>query len=134
MALVGLMQTLSLEGAKSDIRVNCLAPTAATQMTEGLLPLAVLAHLKPESVTPGLLYLVSESAPTRTILCAGAGTFERAYVTMTAGVHIGSGNDAAERVAGNFDAISERTGEIIPEDGSAQGRNELSKVTSTIAT
>jgi NAD(P)-dependent dehydrogenase (short-subunit alcohol dehydrogenase family) len=134
MALVGLMQTLSLEGAKSDIRVNCLAPTAATQMTEGLLPPTVLAHLKPESVTPGLLYLASEAAPTRTILCAGAGTFERAYVTMTAGVHLGSGSDAAERVAANFNIISDRSGEIVPEDGSAQGRNELSKVMNTMTT
>jgi NAD(P)-dependent dehydrogenase (short-subunit alcohol dehydrogenase family) len=60
MALVGLMQTLAIEGAKDGIRVNCLAPTAATRMTEGLLPAAVLDKLAPEAVTPGLLYLVSE--------------------------------------------------------------------------
>jgi NAD(P)-dependent dehydrogenase (short-subunit alcohol dehydrogenase family) len=84
MALVGLMQTLSIEGAKDGIRVNCLAPTAATRMTEGLLPPPVLAADKPEAVTPGLLHLVSEDAPTRAILCAGAGTFERAHVTLTA--------------------------------------------------
>jgi NAD(P)-dependent dehydrogenase (short-subunit alcohol dehydrogenase family) len=53
MALVGLMQTLSLEGAKDGIRVNCLAPTAATRMTEGLLPPAGAGALTPESVTPG---------------------------------------------------------------------------------
>ena len=108
MALVGLMQTLSIEGAKDGIRVNCLAPTAATRMTEGLMPPEVLARLTPEAVTPGLLYLVSDEAPSRAVLCAGAGTFERAYVTMTDGVHIGTGADAAERVAAHFDAISAR--------------------------
>ncbi len=125
MALVGLMQTLSLEGAKDNVRVNCLAPTAATAMTEGLLPAVMLEKLKPEAVTPGLLYLVSEDAPTRTILCAGAGTFERAYVTMTGGLHIGIGPDAPEQVADRFEAISDRTSEIVPEAGTAQGRNEI---------
>jgi len=128
MALVGLMQTLSIEGAKDGIHVNCLAPTAATRMTEGLMPQAVLDRLAPEAVTPGLLVLVAEDAPTRTILCAGAGTFERAYVTMTAGVHVGTGPDAAEQVAAQFDAISSRDeGETVPASGSEQGRNEVGK-------
>jgi NAD(P)-dependent dehydrogenase (short-subunit alcohol dehydrogenase family) len=130
MALVGLMQTLSIEGAKDGIHVNCLAPTAATKMTEGLMPAAVLEKLTPESVTPGLLHLVSKDAPTRAILCAGAGTFERAYITMTGGVHIGNGADAAEQVAAQFEAISDRDGEIVPKDGSAQVMNELGKAMS----
>jgi NAD(P)-dependent dehydrogenase (short-subunit alcohol dehydrogenase family) len=125
MALVGLMQTLAIEGAKDNIRVNCLAPTAATRMTEGLLQPQVLALLKAEAVTPGLLHLVSEDAPTRAILCAGAGTFARAHITLTHGVHIGTGADAAERVAAAFDAISDRNGETVPDSGSAQGRNEV---------
>jgi NAD(P)-dependent dehydrogenase (short-subunit alcohol dehydrogenase family) len=127
MALVGLMQTLSIEGARDGIHVNCLAPTAATKMTEGIMPPAVLEKLAPESVTPGLLHLVSRDAPTRAILCAGAGTFERAYITLTAGVYIGSGADAAEQVAANFDAISDRDEETVPKDGTAQGFNELGK-------
>jgi len=127
MALVGLMQTLSIEGAKDNIRVNCLAPTAATRMTEGLMAPEVLAILTPESVTPGLLHLVSEDAPTRAILCAGAGTFERAYITLTGGVHIGTGPDAAERVASEFAVISDRRDDIVPENGGAQGRNEVGK-------
>ena len=65
MALVGLMQTLAIEGAKHDIRVNCLAPTAATRMTEGLMPAGVLALLEPGAVTPAMLALVGEDAPTR---------------------------------------------------------------------
>ena len=125
MALVGLMQTLSIEGARDGIHVNCLAPTAATRMTEGLMPAAVLAALTPESVTPGLLFLVSDEAPTRTILCAGAGTFERAHITLTPGVHLGLAADTAEQVAEHFGAISDRRGETVPASGSEQGTNEV---------
>ncbi|MFI4930298.1 MAG: SDR family NAD(P)-dependent oxidoreductase [Burkholderiales bacterium] len=127
MALVGLMQTLAIEGAKDDIRVNCLAPTAATRMTEGLLQPQMLQLLTPESVTPGLLYLVSQDAPTRTILCAGAGTFARAHVTLTPGLHIGNGADAAERVAAHFAEICSRAGESVPNSGAAQSHNELAQ-------
>jgi len=126
MALVGLMQTLSIEGAKNDIRVNCLAPTAHTRMTEDLGASLPLELLEPERVTPGLLYLVSEAAPSRCILAAGAGGFERAYVTLTQGIYA-TGDDAAERIAQQFEAVSDRTGEIVPEMGAAQGMIELSK-------
>jgi hypothetical protein len=126
MALVGLMQTLSIEGAKNDIRVNCLAPTAHTRMTEDLGAALPLEALDPARVTPGLLYLLSRDAPSRCILAAGAGGFERAYVTLTEGVHI-SGEDAPEQVAAQFDAISDRAKEIVPEMGAAQGMIELTK-------
>ena len=127
MALVGLMQTLSIGGAKDNIKVNCLAPTAATAMTEGLMPQAVLDKLAPAAVTPGLLYLVSEDAPSRVILNAGAGTFARSYVTMTLGVHIGTGADADDQVAAQFEAISDRDEEVVPQSGLEQGRNEVGK-------
>ena len=125
MALVGLMQTLAIEGAKNDIRVNALAPTAHTRMTEDLqgLPLEALG---PELVTPGLIYLVSRDAPTRAILAAGAGGFERAYVTLTQG-DFAVGPDAPEQVAARFDAISDRENEIVPDMGAAQGMIELTK-------
>jgi len=126
MALVGFMQTLAIEGAKSDIRVNCLAPTAHTRMTEDLGAALPLEALGPELVSPGLLYLVSQDAPTRCILAAGAGGFERAYVTLTQGVRI-VGEDAPEQVEARFEAISDRTGEIVPEMGAAQGMIELTK-------
>ncbi len=126
MALVGFMQTLSIEGAKNDIRVNCLAPTAHTRMTEDLGAALPLDHLGPELVTPGLLYLVSQDAPTRCILGAGAGGFERAYVTLTQGIRV-VGDDAPEQIAARFAEISDRTGEIVPEMGAAQGMIELSK-------
>jgi NAD(P)-dependent dehydrogenase (short-subunit alcohol dehydrogenase family) len=127
MALVGLMQSLSAEGVKHDIRVNCLAPTAATRMTENIMPESVLRMLEPGAVTPGLLALVAEDAPTRAILCAGAGSFERAYVTLTHGVHIGTGADAAEQIVAHFDAISDRSGETVPQSGAAQGTLEIEK-------
>lgn len=125
MALVGLMQTLAIEGARNDIRVNALAPTAHTRMTEDLqgLPLEALG---PELVTPGLLHLVSRDAPTRAILAAGAGGFERAYVTLTHG-DFAVGPDAPEQVAARFDAISDRSNEIVPDMGAVQGMIELTK-------
>lgn len=133
MALVGLMQTLSIEGAKNDIRVNCLAPTAATRMTENLMPEAVLKLLRAEAVTPGLLALVAEDAPTRAILCAGAGAFERAHITLTQGVFVGLPDDAAEQVAANFAALSDRDGETVPESGNAQGTLEVGKAMRALA-
>jgi hypothetical protein len=91
----------------------------------------VLQAFRPAAVTPGLLYLVSEDAPTRAILCAGAGTFERAYVTMTQGVHLGTGADVAEQVAQRFETISDRAQrEIVPEVGAAQTQNELAMANS----
>ena len=133
MALVGLMQTLSIEGAKHDIRVNCLAPTAATRMTEHLMPEAVLKLLEAQAVTPALIALVAEDAPMRAILCAGAGGFERAHVTLTNGVHVGHPDDAAERVAAQWDSISDRDGETVPESGAAQGTLEIGKAMRALA-
>ncbi|SFP27833.1 NAD(P)-dependent dehydrogenase, short-chain alcohol dehydrogenase family [Variovorax sp. OK605] len=127
LALVGLMQTLSLEGAKNDIRVNCLAPTAATRMTEGLMPQEVLDALKPEAVVPAMLVLAAQDAPNRTILCAGAGTFEAAHITMTQGAWLGIGPDAPEQLAARLAEVTSREGETVPQSGAAQGTNEVGK-------
>lgn len=127
MAQVGLMQTLSLEGAKYNIHVNALAPTAATRMTEGLMPEAVLAALKPEAVVPAMLVLAHASAPNRTILCAGAGSFEAAHITLTQGVYVGMGDDAAEALAAQLAMVTQRSGEQVPQSGAAQGQLEVSK-------
>jgi NAD(P)-dependent dehydrogenase (short-subunit alcohol dehydrogenase family) len=127
MALVGLMQTLALEGAKNDIRVNCLAPTAATRMTEGLMPEAVMAALQPEAVVPAMLVLAAQDAPTRTILCAGAGSFEAAHITMTQGVWVGTDALAPERLAEQLAQVTDRAGETVPASGAAQGTLEVSK-------
>jgi len=127
LALVGLMQTLSLEGAKNNIHVNCLAPTAATRMTEGLMPAEVLAALRPEAVVPAMLVLAAETAPTRTILCAGAGTYEAAHITLTEGVHLGLTEDTPERLAARLAEVTDRQGEQVPQSGAAQGTNEVGK-------
>jgi NAD(P)-dependent dehydrogenase (short-subunit alcohol dehydrogenase family) len=133
MALVGLMQTLSLEGAKHDIRVNCLAPTAATRMTEDLMPQAVLDALRPEAVVPAMLVLASQDAPNRTILCAGAGGFEAAHVTLTQGVFVGLGDDAPEQLAMRLAEVTDRQGEQVPQSGAAQGTIEIAKATQAAA-
>ena len=133
MALVGLMQTLSIEGAKHDIRVNCLAPTATTRMTEHLLPEAMLKLLEAGAVTPGLIALVAEDAPTRAILCAGAGSFERAYVTLTEGIHVGLPEDAAEQITAQWEGVSDRDGESVPASGTAQSMLEIGKAKRALA-
>jgi NAD(P)-dependent dehydrogenase (short-subunit alcohol dehydrogenase family) len=125
MALVGLMQTLAIEGEKYGIRVNCLAPSAATQMTRGVLSEADLNVLSAELVSPGLLALVADDAPTRAILCAGAGHFARAQVTLSQGEYIGGGSDAAERVIAEWSRISDRTDDIVPEYGFLQSGREV---------
>ncbi len=127
MALAGLMQTLSIEGEKHNIRVNCLAPTAATRMTEGLMPEAVLKALEPQAVVPAMLVMASDNAPNRTILCAGAGSFEVAHITLTQGVHLGLTPDTPERLAAALAQVSDRQGETVPLSGAAQGTLEVGK-------
>ncbi len=127
MALVGLMQTLALEGRKNDIRVNCLAPTAATKMMEGLISAEMVDRLAPDAVSPGLLALVAEDAPSRTVLCAGGGSFEQAQVILTRGIFVGNGDDAAEQVVERWDEIGDHTDALVPESSWVQGRIELEK-------
>lgn len=127
MGLVGLMQTLAIEGEKYGIRVNCLAPSAATQMMEGLLPSEQLERLRPELVSPGVLALVSETAPTRAILCAGAGSYELAHITLTEGIHLPDQANAAEALLARWQEISDRQNERVPAEGFEQSRFELSK-------
>ena len=110
-AMVGLMNVLTLEGARDDIRVNTLAPTAATRMTESLMPEAALELLTPESITPGVLYLVSEDAPNRAILGAGAGAFALAKLYETPGVTLTGDELSPEGVAAAWDRISDTTGQ-----------------------
>ncbi|MBH1635293.1 SDR family NAD(P)-dependent oxidoreductase [Stenotrophomonas maltophilia] len=127
MALVGLMQTLAIEGARYGIRVNALAPTAATAMTSGVLSDDQLIALDPALVSPALLALVTESAPTRAILCAGAGHFARANVTLTPGIRIGGGAWTGEAVVAHWVAVSDRDGEIVPECGWEQVEQETGR-------
>ena len=110
-AMVGLMNVLSQEGAKNNIRVNTLAPTAATRMLEGLIPEQVANLMQPELVTPGVLYLVSDNAPTKTILGAGAGCFSVVHIYETPAVFLGGANASVDDVAANWAKISNPAGE-----------------------
>lgn len=126
MGLVGLMQTLGIEGAKHDIRVNCLAPTGATQMMEGILPPEQLAKFKPELVSPAVLALVAQNAPNRAILSAGAGGFELAYIALTQGIQLGAAA-SAEAILEQWAELSSRDNDFVPSQGFDQARHELQK-------
>jgi NAD(P)-dependent dehydrogenase (short-subunit alcohol dehydrogenase family) len=110
MAMVGLMNTLHLEGEKFDIRVNCLAPAAGTAMTEGLFPEKAFELLSPESVSPGLVFLVSHDAPSRKVLAAGGGGFAIYKGFETDGVNLLPEHLSAEGVADAWQAINAERG------------------------
>jgi NAD(P)-dependent dehydrogenase (short-subunit alcohol dehydrogenase family) len=122
MALVGLMNTLHLEGAKYHIHVNCLAPVAGTAMTEGLLPEPVFNLLTPESVSPGVVFLCSEQAPSRIVLAAGGGGFAVFKGFETAGVGLAGERLSAEAVAAAWNDITDETGMRQPQAGFEQSR------------
>ncbi|MCB1464656.1 MAG: SDR family oxidoreductase [Nitratireductor sp.] len=107
MGVVGMMNTLVIEGAKYGINVNCLAPTATTRMTEDIIPEEMLEMLKPEYVTPAAIFLVGESAPNRTILLAGAGHYAVAELSESKGLHLAAQDRNAEAVAENFKTIAD---------------------------
>ncbi len=121
MGLAGLTKTLYLEGAKNDIRVNTLAPTAGTRMTEDLFPAEAFKLFAPEKVVPAALFLVSEDAPTNQIVASGAGVTGTSYVTLTPGKLLSGDNLSPEGIAANWEAITDRTGEIVPKSGTEQG-------------
>ena len=110
MAMVGLMNTLHLEGAKSDIRVNCLAPGAGTAMTDGLFPDGVYELLSPESVSPGAVFLASRDAPSRKVLAAAGGSFAIYKGLETTGVSLLPDNLTPEGVAAAWTGIDDEAG------------------------
>ncbi len=118
LGLAGFAKTLALEGAKYNVRVNTIAPTAATRMTEDIFPPELLERFQPEQVAPAALFLVSEEAPTNVILGAGAGVVQAAHVTLTRGAVLAE--PRPEAVAALYAAIVDRTGEIVPQSGAEQ--------------
>jgi NAD(P)-dependent dehydrogenase (short-subunit alcohol dehydrogenase family) len=125
MGLVGLMRTLALEGERSGIRVNCLAPSAATAMTNDLYSQSALAGLDPSLVSPAVVMLASEEAPTSAVVLAGAGSFETAHISMTRGIFPDQGEDVADELLARFDDLSDRQGEITPLTGAEQYKYEM---------
>jgi NAD(P)-dependent dehydrogenase (short-subunit alcohol dehydrogenase family) len=109
LGLVGLMHTLKIEGAKDNIKVNAICPVAATRMTENLMPPQMLEMLRPEYVTPAVVYLASDDAPTGVIVTAGAGVFSAAQMIESNGVYLGP-NATADDIAAAWPRISDFSG------------------------
>jgi NAD(P)-dependent dehydrogenase (short-subunit alcohol dehydrogenase family) len=105
--MIGLMNVLADEGSKYDIRVNTISPTAATRMTESLLPPQALALMKPESITPAVEYLLSDGAPNRTILGAGAGSFAMIKIIESEGINLPPAEWTPDAIAAHFAEIAD---------------------------
>ena len=105
--LVGLTNVLAIEGERRGIKVNALAPTAATQMTDGLIDEDAAAKLGPETVTPGAVFLVSKDAPNGVILGAGAGVFAVSRMLEAEPVALSPEELNAEGVAAHWNEISD---------------------------
>jgi len=126
--LSGFMRTLCLEGAKYDIRINTLSPTARSRMTENLMPEDILEKLTVESVSAGLVYLVCDDAPNRMILCAGAGGYSETKVVETQGINLAEGDQTPENVAKHIDKIRSMDGAEEYTNGGQQGAKFLTRI------
>jgi NAD(P)-dependent dehydrogenase (short-subunit alcohol dehydrogenase family) len=126
LALVGLMNTLKLEGGKNDIRVNAISPVAATRMTDNIMPPEMLAKFAPEYVTPGVVYLASRDAPNGAILTAGAGVFALARMVETEGAYLGA-TASAESVRDHWTQIENPDGAEAYAAGALQTQKFLRK-------
>jgi NAD(P)-dependent dehydrogenase (short-subunit alcohol dehydrogenase family) len=127
MAVLGFMNTLVLEGGKNNIHVNALAPTAGTRMTEDLMPPEMLGLLTAESVTAAALVLCDESAPTRTILCAGAGGYAKAGMYETDGIFLAQDEQSPEAIVAQWDELSDPSNHQPLESGGKQTEKFLMK-------
>ena len=108
LGVVGLMNTLRLEGARHDIRVNAIAPVALTRMTEGLFPAAAADVLTPDAVAAGVLFLASDHAPSGAILAAGGGVFAAVRIEETPAVVLGR-ETGPDEIAANWARIADFT-------------------------
>lgn len=107
LGLVGMINTLAIEGAKYNIKANAIAPIAATRMTEDILPPEVLAKLKPEYVAPVVAYLCTEEVPeTGSVFIAGGGKVQRAALFENAGATF-DGPPSVDDVAAQWSTIAD---------------------------
>ncbi|MFT7406317.1 SDR family NAD(P)-dependent oxidoreductase [Zhongshania sp.] len=133
MAVLGLMNTLVLEGAKNNIRVNALSPTAGTRMTEDLMPKEMLDLLTPEAVTAGALLLCHADSPTRQILCAGAGGYASTRLFETDGIFLAADKQTPEEIAAQWDAVNDTSNQHNLESGGKQTEKFLTKAMSQLS-
>ena len=124
--VLGLARTLRLEGAKHDIRVNCIAPTAGTRMTADIFPDEAYKAFEPEKVVPAAMFLVSRDAPTDAIVAAGGGVFQSAFVTMNEGLLLPASQMSAEGFASAWPLLRERGDDHVFENGMEQSHHALS--------
>jgi NAD(P)-dependent dehydrogenase (short-subunit alcohol dehydrogenase family) len=127
LGLVGFMNSLKLEGAKDNIKVNAICPVAATRMTENLLPPNILEMIKPEYVTPAVVFLASDDAPTGAIISAGAGVFSSSQIMESSGVNLGHAA-TADTVAEYWSKISDFTGAVHFDAGNAHAGHLLQRL------
>lgn len=133
MAVLGFMNTLVLEGAKNNIRVNALSPTAATRMTEDLLSEELLAMLQPKAVTAGLITLCHEDAPNRLILCAGAGGYASTRLFETDGAFIPAEDQTGEAVLSKMPEICDTSRQAELASGPSQTEKFLKMAAAHLA-
>ena len=118
MGVVGLMNTLKLEGAKYNIHTNSVAPTATTRMTEHLFPPEFAEKLDPKLIIPGVIFLASEKAPNGEILEVGGGVVANTYVMETMGKYFGTDEKfTAEAVADAWSEVTDTTNAKRPFQG-----------------
>jgi NAD(P)-dependent dehydrogenase (short-subunit alcohol dehydrogenase family) len=129
LSLVGFMNTLKLEGQKNNVHVNAICPVAGTRMTENLMPPEMVKRLAPEYVTPGVVFLCSDEAPTGVILTAGGGVFALARIYETEGVYLGEGGLSVEEVRDNWSKIADPTGQNAYFAGGEQTQKFFRKMT-----
>lgn len=131
LGVVGLMNTLRTEGDKYDIRINALAPVAHTRMPDELLPDEAKDLLKPEEVTPGVLFLVSRDAPQGMILAAGAGGYAASRIYETPGIWLEPKDRTPEMIASRLEDILDPTGQEELKSGNEQTMKFLSRAMGT---
>jgi NAD(P)-dependent dehydrogenase (short-subunit alcohol dehydrogenase family) len=128
LGLVGFMNTLKIEGQKNNIHVNAISPVAATRMTENLMPPEMIAKLAPEAVTPGVVFLCSDEAPTGVVLTAGAGAFAMAKIVETEGVYLKDGDLSVEGVRDHWAKIADAEGQKAYVTGGEQTQKFFRKM------
>lgn len=123
--VLGLARTLRMEGAKYDIRVNSIAPTAGTRMTADIFPAEAYNAFQPEAVVPAALFLVSRDAPDDAIVAAGGGVYQGAFITMNDGVLLPEAERTVEGFAAAWPRIRDRRGDHVLENGMEQSQHAL---------
>ena len=126
--MIGFMNTLHLEGAKYNIRVNSLSPSARTRMTEDLgIPENILEQMTPEAVTAAALFLVGDDAPSKAIISCAAGGYARDYIMETDGIYLPPSEQTPEALAAKWDQISSLEGAHQYENGAGPNGTFLRK-------